>query len=242
MKGPATTAARYDVTALNTTTSDTSDVAFTIAAPTLKIAEQPAGTSWGYGTQQRIAWTTSLSSADRLNLKLSTNGGQTFSLTLASQVTASSGAATVTIPVLGAPTSTAVLDAELVVDQVCRSATVQPFTIEAPFISVIRPNLAGDVWPIGTSRTLSWRDNLGALERVRLELSRDGGTTYATVLSSSSPADGSHVVSVSSLWATTTARVRVAWVRNLASRTRRDRELRDSDRRDQRRSRCQCGG
>ncbi len=214
--GPATTTARVRVTALNTPVSDTSDAAFTIALPFLTLASPPLESNWGYGTQQRITWTTNLSGSDRITVKLSTDGGSTFPLTLASQVTASSGATTLTLPVLPARTDRAVLLVESATDPSVRSVSSYPFTIEPPFVLVLRPNLAGDVWPISTSRTIVWRDNLGALERVRIELSRDGGATFPTMLHSNTPADGSQAVSVSSGWTTTAARVRIVWTRNTA--------------------------
>ena len=214
--GPAAASARVRVTALNSPATDTSDLAFAIFAPTLAMTEPAAESNWGYGTQQRIAWTTNLGSSDRVNVKLSADGGITFPLTLAAQVAPHTGGVTVTVPVLGARTSSGILLVESSADPSLRSVTTRPIVIEPPFVAVIRPNAAGDVWPTGTTRSVVWRDNLGALERVRVDLSRDGGATYATALSTTTPADGTQGFAVSTAWITTTARVRITWLRNAA--------------------------
>ncbi|HET9481335.1 MAG TPA: hypothetical protein VFP98_06215, partial [Candidatus Polarisedimenticolia bacterium] len=62
---------------------------------------------------------------------------------------------------------------------------------------------------------LEWEGNLGSLDYLRLELSRDGGATWPTVLTSSTVSDGAHAVTVQSAWATPAARVRVRWNRDL---------------------------
>ena len=62
-------------------------------------------------------------------------------------------------------------------------------------------------WAIGTARTISWSSNLAAGTTVRVDLSRDGGTSW-TALASASPASGSLAWTATSP-ATTTARVRV---------------------------------
>jgi hypothetical protein len=212
--GPTAASARIRVTALNSPTSDTSDVPFPIFAPSLAIAEPAFESNWGYGTQQRIAWTTNLGSADKVNVKLSADGGATFPLTLAAQVAPNAGGVTVTIPVLGARTPSGILLVESAANPSLRSVTTRPIVIEPPFVAMIRPNAPGDVWRTGTTRSVVWRDNLGALERVRVDLSRDGGATYATALSATTPADGTQGFAVSTAWVTTTARVRITWLRN----------------------------
>ena len=74
-----------------------------------------------------------------------------------------------------------------------------------------RPNGPSDAWTIGSTPTISWGNNLGALENVRLE-SRDGGATYPTVMLASTPSDGKQKMTVSPAWAAPNARVRVVWV------------------------------
>jgi hypothetical protein len=88
------------------------------------------------------------------------------------------------------------------------------FTTAAPFVTVKKPT-AGQTVAQGTTLTVTWSNNLGSLENVKIELSYDGGTTYAVVLAtataSKAPA-GSAAVTIPTGTTSTTARVRVTWV------------------------------
>jgi hypothetical protein len=69
---------------------------------------------------------------------------------------------------------------------------------------------------IGPSRSISWSHNLGALESVNIEVSRDGGNTWVTLASgvaNSGNASGTFGWTVTGP-ATTTARIRVTWTAN----------------------------
>jgi hypothetical protein len=82
-------------------------------------------------------------------------------------------------------------------------------------ISVTAPNTAV-TWAIGTTRSITWSNNLGTGATVRLEVSRDGGSTWSVITSSvanSSSTGGSFNWTVSGP-ATTTARVRATWTVN----------------------------
>ncbi len=96
----------------------------------------------------------------------------------------------------------------------------QPFTIAAPFIQLTAPN-GGDTWVTGTTGTMTWLDNLGSLESVALHLSLNGGTSYSTVLRSSTRSDGMSSIYVLSSWLTESAKVRIRWMRNMTVKTRR---------------------
>jgi hypothetical protein len=58
----------------------------------------------------------------------------------------------------------------------------------APSLTLVEPN-GGDVWPIGSARTVRWTSAL-LQGPVRAELSRDGGVTYAETLFAATPNDG----------------------------------------------------
>jgi hypothetical protein len=88
------------------------------------------------------------------------------------------------------------------------------FTIAAPFLKVTSPNGPTDVWTIGTNAVVKWTSNLGSLEKVKIELSRDGGLTYPVVLQSSTVSDGKQQVTVQSGWATAAGKVRVTWLKD----------------------------
>jgi Big-like domain-containing protein/Calx-beta domain-containing protein len=82
-------------------------------------------------------------------------------------------------------------------------------------IRVTAPN-TGVTWVIGTTRSITWTNNLGTGATVRLEVSRDGGSTWSLITSSvanSSSTGGSFNWTVSGP-ATTTARIRATWTVN----------------------------
>ena len=197
--------------------SDVSNVPFKIADPLITTTSPNLATAnWGFGTAQRVKWTTNLSKHDQIKVLLSTDGGATFPVTLAT-VPGSATFANVTVPTLASATSGArvrVVWADAPTG-LSASGTTPVFTMAAPFVTVTKPN-GGETWTVGTSATVTWLSNLGALESVRVELSRDGGATWSTVIAASTPSDGSQGVSVNSSWVSSAAKVRVVWVKNAA--------------------------
>lgn len=87
-----------------------------------------------------------------------------------------------------------------------RTATVRVLT---PSITLTEPN-GGDVWPIGSARTVRWSSTL-LTGPVRVELSRDGGISYAETLFAATTNDGIEAWTVTSP-ATAQARVRISGV------------------------------
>jgi hypothetical protein len=84
-------------------------------------------------------------------------------------------------------------------------------------IEVTAPNTAV-TWLVGTTRTITWTNNLGSAATVRLELSRDGGSTWSLLAASvqnSSATGGSFNWTVAET-PTTTARIRATWTANAA--------------------------
>jgi hypothetical protein len=195
--------------------SDVSNVAFKIVDPLITTTSpNVTSTNWGFGSVQRVKWTTNLSKHDQIKVLLSTDGGATFPVTLAT-VPGSATYANVTIPTLAAATSAARVRVVWADAPAGASASgmTPVFNIAAPFVTLTKPN-GGETWTVGASATVTWVSNLGALESVRVELSRDGGASWSTVIVASTASDGSHGVVVNSAWVSTAARVRVAWVKN----------------------------
>jgi hypothetical protein len=75
-----------------------------------------------------------------------------------------------------------------------------------PTITVTNPD-GGEVWPVGTTQTIQWTST-GSMANVKIELSRDGGASFVTLLAST-PNDGSQSWSVTGP-TTTTALIRVS--------------------------------
>jgi hypothetical protein len=90
------------------------------------------------------------------------------------------------------------------------------FTVAPAFLKVVQPNGPSDAWAVGTSQVINWIHNLGNLEQVAVDLSRDGGATYDQVVLATTPSDGSQSTPVSGAWASAAARVRIRWLRNAA--------------------------
>ena len=74
-------------------------------------------------------------------------------------------------------------------------------------ITVISPNDGSENWAIGSSQTITW-SSVGVTGNVRIELSRDGGSTWTKIISSTKN-DGSQAWKKVTGPATTQARIRV---------------------------------
>jgi hypothetical protein len=79
-------------------------------------------------------------------------------------------------------------------------------------ITVSSPN-GGETWPLASSQAIQWTSS-GVSGNVKIELSRNGGTTWTTLISST-PNDGTHPWTVTAP-VTTQARLRVSSVSNPA--------------------------
>ena len=209
--------ARIRVSGVNVAASDLGNASFLISMPYVA-ATTPATTStnFGYGSARKQTWTTNLGPLDKVDVVLSTDGGATFPLLLASNVTATTKTANFTTPALGAPTAAARIG--VLWTNGATAIGINPVNIrmEPSYIKVTSPNLSGEVWTVGSTPTLTWASNLGPSENVRIDLSLDGGATYPIVVSGGTPSDGAESVSVQPAWVTNNARVRMTWVRDPA--------------------------
>ncbi|MBI2834435.1 MAG: hypothetical protein HYX76_08415, partial [Acidobacteria bacterium] len=213
--GPATKTARVRVTWTNASTSDASNNSFKIGAGFVKVQAPKAGTNIGYNTSQKQTWTSNLGALDTVDVLLSTDNGVTFPIVLASGILASKKSVTYTMPDIGTPTTQARIKVVWSNPPAGSAAagTSPMFSVQPPFVTAVAPN-GGEIWSIGSKPTVQWSSNLGALERVRLELSQDDGGTYSITMISSTPSDGKQAVSVVGGWATQTARVRIVWLKD----------------------------
>jgi hypothetical protein len=86
------------------------------------------------------------------------------------------------------------------------------FRIAAPFVTVTSPN-GGETWVGGSPAAVQWTDNLGVADQVEIRLSTNGGSSYPIVLTRTK-ADGKQGVAVQSSWLTSSARLRITWLKN----------------------------
>ena len=212
--------ARIRVTWTNGPATDTSNVNFTIAPVFITLTAPTTSGNWGFGTVQKQAWATNLGEGDRVNVQLSTTGGTgTYTtMTGGASVVASKKVANVTVPSVATTTARVkVVWANPPSGFSAVGSNPGNFKLQAPFITVTSPT-AGQIWQIGTAKTITWSSNLGALENVTIHLSKDGGATFPTAIVST-PSDGTHPVTVNAAWGTqTTSRIRVSWLKNTAIR------------------------
>ncbi len=91
------------------------------------------------------------------------------------------------------------------------------FTVANAFVTVTAPN-TNVAWTIGTTNNITFSHNLGTGQAVAIEVSRDGGASYApiTTFTTTSATSGSYPWVVTGP-ATTTARVRVTWLAGAAT-------------------------
>ena len=214
--GPLSATARVRATWTGGAASDVSDVAFTIAEPSITAGAAPKQ-GWGYGTVQRQTWSSNLGPGDRVRVELSTDGGATYPIVLASNLSAGAKKANIVVPTLASPTAAARVRVVWQNGTGEEHAGVQKaagFRIEPPFIRITSPN-GGDAWMVNQSAKVTWVSNLGAQENVAVQLSTDGGGGFGTTVAASTASDGSLPVSnVPAAWTSSSALVRVVWLKN----------------------------
>jgi hypothetical protein len=148
-------------------------------APTIDVTS-PQGVTLQQGTPLVISWTASDSGGiASFDVLFSVNGGASFDpVPGCSGLDGSARTCTWTTP--GPPTQQArvrVLGRDASGNT---GAGEGAFAIVNAFISVLTPN-PGVLWPLGSTQTVRWLHNLPAGSTVDVELSRDGGVTWATL-------------------------------------------------------------
>jgi hypothetical protein len=215
---PNTAGARVRVRWAQGEVSDASDTSFTISDPYIAVKSPKSGMSWGYGTMQRIGWSTNLGALDRVGIELSTDGGQSYPLTLASEVAATRKYADGLTPALSTPITAArvrVLWTNAPAGLSAAAVNPAAFRIEPAFVTVVAPT-GGETWSSGNGATIRWTSNLGNLEAVAIVLSIDGGQSFSTTLLANTPSDGGQSVTVQHAWITEAGRVKIDWLKNPA--------------------------
>ena len=193
--------------------------AFTIVDPALTVTAPNTAVSWGLGSTQAVTWTSNLGSSATVRIELSRNGGSTWTSLAASAPNTGSFAWTVS----GATTTTARVRVTWTSGTGVSDTSDANFTIAAAGVTVTVPNTRV-TWTVGSVRTISWSHNLGTSATMRIEVSRNGGSTWS-VIAASAPNSG--IATGSFNWtvtgpASTQARIRVSWSTNTAVNDRSD--------------------
>lgn len=165
---------------------------FTISSkPSISVKLPAAGANWTVGSSQTVSWT-SVGVSGNVNIKLSTDGGKTFTLPLASD-TPNDSSEVVTVP--DNPSTTCRIRIESVADTSINAMNPGNFTItNKPTITVTAPP-AGANWPSGSTQIVTWT-SFNVAGNVNILLSTNGGQTYPIVLKGNTPNDSSESVVV----------------------------------------------
>jgi hypothetical protein len=199
--GPDTAQARVRVASSGAVSVSCVGPAFQILTPVVTVTSPAAGDNWAIGTARTISWSSDLLAGTTVAVALSRDGGAAWT-TLASAAPATGSLAWTAT---GPATSAAIVRISAN-GNIPAVGTSGAFSIGNPAVAVTSP-AAGASWTIGTAQTIAWTSNLLPTATVKIQLSRNGGSTYTT-LTSSTPNTGSFAWTATG-GATTTALVKV---------------------------------
>ena len=183
--------------------------AVTIFPPALNLIAPAAGANWGFDAAQSIRWKSNLGPGDSIQVEVSWDDGGSWTLiglvpdTGSMEWRASAPGATSRARIRGR------WKENLAVGDISARFAIRP-----PFVQVIKPDGSPDWWASGSTAKIKWQHNLGNLEKVRIELSTNGGQSYDVVLFASTPSDGAQPLTVLPAWQTERARIRIVWTRH----------------------------
>src|SRR5687767_422507 len=148
------------------------------SAQELTLVTPNGGEGWTFDSRRRIEWTGTDVSGN-VSLEVSRDAGATWTLITSS--TAYDGAFnwTVTRP---ATTRARIRVCSVSTPALCDASNAN-FRIAAAIITVVTPN-GGESWVIGTTRPIRWTRAGPAGSNVRIELSRNGGTSWTPIFAS----------------------------------------------------------
>jgi len=173
----------------------------------ITVVSPNGGEKWVIGTIQTINWISD-GIYGQVRIDLSQDGGTTWKTIVNSTPNDGNQAWKVT----GPATAEARIRVVSINNQDVYDVSDANFTIASPTITIVSPNGGGN-WNFGTIQTITWISE-GGTGLVRIDLSRDGGTTWKTIVSST-PNDGNQAWKVTGP-ATTDARIRVVSISDVA--------------------------
>ena len=194
----------------------TSTANVSVTPQSIAVTAPAAAPNWGVNSTQTIAWTHNLGAGSSVALDVSRDGGASWSVIAAS--VANTGATSGSYAWVAKGPATA--SARIRVRSTSGGGSAvndANFTIAAAFITVTSPRNALQ-WTIGNTYAVTWNHNVGTTGTVKIEISRNGGTTW-TLINASVQNSGASTGTYN--WtatgpATTTARIRVTWNTNTA--------------------------
>ncbi len=209
VSGPSTAHARIRISwSANPVRNDVSDTDFTIADALIHNLSPNGGQAWRIGDSRNVTFSHNLGTGQTIDVEISRDGGSTYS-SLGSFVTTSAGSGKFPWTVTGPTTSQARVRVSWAANASVQAASAANFTVNDR-ITVTAPNTAV-TWTIGSSRSIKFTHNLGAGQLVNLAVSRDGGSTWSPIATSTTTGTSETVGWSVTGPATTSARIRVSW-------------------------------
>ncbi|MEI7811335.1 MAG: glycoside hydrolase family 9 protein [Ignavibacteria bacterium] len=173
----------------NVSLNSVSTNTFTISAipiPSITTTAPLTGANWMSGSQQTVSWTSSNVSGN-VNIKLSTDGGVAYPVTLAAN-TSNDGTETITVP--ANPSGTCRIKVESATDANVYGINPGNFTIAgAPKLTITSPN-GGEIWGSNSLHNITWSGS--NIDNIKIEYSINNGTDWMTIAGSVSAGTGNY--------------------------------------------------
>ncbi|HEY4712473.1 MAG TPA: hypothetical protein VIH69_07385, partial [Dehalococcoidia bacterium] len=182
LDGAVDVTANYDITYVNGTLTISP-----VPTTPITVTYPDGGDSWVIGSIQTITWT-STGVTGPVRIQLSRNGGSSWMTIIPATPNDGSQAWLVT----GPATNQARIRVVSILNPAISDISNNDFaiTVMPPSITVISPN-GGETWATRTMHRITWTSTgIDRRARVRIELSRDGGSSWTTIIHST-PNDGS---------------------------------------------------
>ncbi|MBI3245244.1 MAG: hypothetical protein HYZ50_01915 [Deltaproteobacteria bacterium] len=170
---------------------------------TITVLSPNGGETWPIPSSQTIRWSSS-GITGNVKIELSRNAGSKWTTLFSSTANDGTQPWTITLP---ATTQAQIRICSVSSPSICDTSN-ENFRLGGGLIVVSNPT-GGAAWPIGSKQTIQWTST-GVGGNVKVELSRNGGTTWTTLFGSTAN-DGSQSWVVTGL-KTTQARLRVSSV------------------------------
>jgi hypothetical protein len=138
--------------------------------------------SWLEGSTQSIKWNHNIGLDTYVKIELSRNNGSTWEVIAPSVKNSTVTTGTYTWVVSGPPATQALIRVSKADGTVSDVGDV-PFIILAPSTTVTSPNTALN-WAVGSTQNIKWNHNMGATSYVKIEVSRDAGSTWELITDS----------------------------------------------------------
>jgi hypothetical protein len=206
----ASTQARIRVTARDAAgNSNTGTSSFTLVVPTVAVTSPNTAATWGIGSTRTITWTSNAGGPVEIAVGPRTTGPW---MVIGSAVPNNGS---FTWVVSGSPITTARFRVRWTTNLNVSGVNGADVKIEAAKLAVTAPNTTGISWTAGSSHAITWSHNLGTAASIKIDVSRDSGSTWSTIEAAAANGDTMGTFNWTVNGPTTThARVRVTWTAN----------------------------